>query len=238
MAAAQDDFERATALKRFDRNTKLSLILIGLVFAVVGGVLGAMVPGGAIVPGTGLVIFGGVMIPATGIMLAIYFWREGRARKLATPSVVELQREAMDKSYRRFLSWGPAVLTYFALYSTLMIWRLETSLPASVTMQSWLQPEIVAICLALLGMLGMWFSYLTQFMGTSRRAPQDELVRANRAKGCAAGFVTASLCGMAMFLIMLIGPRIGVYFAPALLMLPLVVAMLRFGALERAACRE
>jgi hypothetical protein len=227
------DVANAEALRRHEAMVKRAIWIIAAAGCLGGIVAGALAAQGERSPMRLLLLVGGAAVPVAILGVVLIVWNKGRARKLSTPGAMELRREDSDKGYRRFLTLGPWFLGYLALLLPYLIWRMKEELAKTPV-------DVIAYAYGagILGFICMGGGYVLALIGKNRRALQDELTEANRASAVSLGFAASVPCAVALAALMIFAPGIGMYAAPALVVLPVILAMIRFGRLERAAARE
>jgi hypothetical protein len=230
------DVANAEKLKRHDDGGKTIALAVGFASAIAAAIIGGLAASGQVTGGAFAAAMGGGCLIMLLIVSAWLSLRERSARRLRTHAAMELRREAMDRGYMRFLRWGPWVLLYFAVLVPYLTWQLQQDLP--ITSLEELKPQTVGYGAGIFGFFMIWIGYVVAFFGSSKRAPQDELTSAHRAKATALGFAASVPSSLALCATMIVAPQIGVLVAPGLLLFPLMLAMIRFGMLERAAARE
>jgi hypothetical protein len=150
---------------------------------------------------------------------------------LRTPRALALRREGMDRTYRRFLLIGPALLTLMSLLEAYVIsgWKpWDASQPMTAIHHVVTIAPFLMVC----------FLYYTQFHGQGRGLVEDEMVAVHRGQGYVAGFAAAMASGLVLATLAIAEPKIAAVLAAPLFALPLIAAMVRFGLLERAAATD
>jgi hypothetical protein len=147
---------------------------------------------------------------------------------LRTKDVLRLSREDFDKNYRKFLFYMPI---YLGLISLAVGFRWTTFLVDPHHRPT----DVVAGWAGITGFISLWMLCFTLFAGNGRKGVEDEMVLAHRNQAYGAGFVASAFSGFTLAILMIFAPKAGLPAVPPLLTLPLIVAMVRLGLLERAA---
>jgi hypothetical protein len=138
------------------------------------------------------------------------------------------EREVADSGYPAFLFFGALFLSLVSLAASFFIHSIMDSAgapPIAVTMTS-------MSLLVLLAFVAIFFSV---FAGLGRSRYEDEMVAAHRSQAYGVGFVASAACALALAVIAIVFPQFTQAAAAPLVVLPLIIAMVWLGLLERAA---
>jgi hypothetical protein len=225
----EDDPENeADRLRRLDARRKRDI------WITFGAVMISTIGAGLLVirPHTALTVGAAVGFGAIGVMGAAHMRRSSKTwAALRTPRALTFRREGMDRTYRRFLLIGPALLTLMSLLEAYDIsgWKTrDASQPMTAIHHVVTFAPFVMVC----------FLYYAKFAGQGRRLVEDEMVAVHRGQGYVAGFAASMAAGLVLATLAIVDPKIAAVSAAPLFVLPLIAAMARFGLLERAAATD